>query len=174
MSLFDRIMNSIEKTLHVIGYITIFAIMIIISINTIGRAFFNIPIKGSYELVTLFLMVIVVFFTLSYSFKKGEHVRVDILYQKFSERTKNCVDSFVLLLSTVLFSFITYQSFQLTYKVWIENHYFFGAISLPSYLSYIWVPIGCGVLTLRLLIDLIKNIKKFIHIESSSDKEWSE
>jgi TRAP-type C4-dicarboxylate transport system permease small subunit len=154
----------IENGIHIFAYISVFVMMLAITTDAIARSFFNSPIQGTYEVVGMYLMVIVVFLGISHSFKKGEHVNITLLYQYFSEKTKLFVDSFGLLLSILFFSIIALKGYEMTYEAWINNHYTFGIVTLPMFLSYIWVPIGTGVLTLRLSIELVKRLKKIFLI----------
>lgn len=166
MKLIKNTFEKIEKLLHIIGYIAIFAMMILITLDTVGRYFFNNPIQGTYEITEIFLMIMVVFLTLSYSFKTGDHVRVDILYRRFPNKVKNAINVFAMFISAALFAMITYQGWILTHGAWINQEYTFGVITLPMYLSYIWIPLGSGALTLRLIGEGVKEVENLLKINS--------
>lgn len=152
--------EKIEKLLHAISYISTFIMMFLITVDTAGRYLFNKPIKGAYEITESFLMIVVVFLTLSYSYKSGDHIRIDILYRRFTNKTKIVIDAFSLILSACMFSVITYYGWTQTYEAFIQKQYTFGVITMPMFLSYIWIPIGCGALTIRLFAEGIIDIGK--------------
>ncbi len=151
--------HRLEAILHGIGAVAAFMMMVLITFDTAGRYLFNKPIQGTLEITELYLMIMVVFLTLSYSFKRGEHIRIDILYRHFSAKTKALVDMLSLLLSALLFAVITYQGWVMTYEAWSQDQYTFGVITLPMVFSYIWVPLGSGTLTLRLLINFFTTLR---------------
>lgn len=160
--------HKLESFLHGIGAMAAFVMMILITFDTAGRYLFNKPIQGTLEITELYLMIMVVFLTLSYSFKRGEHVRIDILYRHFSAKTKAAVDMISLLLLAVLFAIITYQGWLMTYEAWSQNQYTFGVISLPMVFSYIWVPLGSGTLTLRLLINFFVTLTNVLRTRNTT------
>jgi TRAP-type C4-dicarboxylate transport system permease small subunit len=159
MKKLKTIFPKIESLSQVIGYVALFMMMLLITVDTAGRYFFNQPIHGAFEITEDYLMVMVVFLGLSYSYKKGEHIKIDLLYRHFPNKVKSIVDCLGLLLTAVLFSLITYQGYSLTFEAWVQKQYIFGVISLPSFLSYIWVPVGSAVLTIRLMIEFFKTIR---------------
>lgn len=166
-----RALELVETLLHTICCLAIFAMMILITFDTIGRYFFNNPIQGSYEITELYLMIMVVFLTLSFTFKNGGHIRIDILYSRFSQKQKAIADMLGLLLSIIVFSIITYQSGILAYDAWSQEQYTFGVITLPMVWSYIWVPLGSGVLTLRLLLEFITTSKGLLQDHTLTNKQ---
>jgi TRAP-type C4-dicarboxylate transport system permease small subunit len=152
----------IEKVIYWIAYLAIFLIMIGISLDALSRVFFNAPIQGTYEVVSLYLMIIVVFIGLGYSFKNEEHVKITVLYQYFPRKGKLVADIIGTILSILLFSIIGIEGYQMTNDAWINDNYTFGIVSLPMFLSYIWVPLGTFLLVIRLLVQLIlKTIELF-------------
>lgn len=151
-----RALKLVETVLHAICCLAIFAMMILITSDTIGRYFFNNPIQGSYEITELYFMIMVVFLAQSITYKNGGHIRIDILYNRFSPKQKSIADMLGVLLTMLVFSLITYQSGILTYEAWSKEQYTFGVITLPMVWSYIWIPLGSGALTIRLLIEFIK------------------
>lgn len=160
--------NALEKGLHILGYIAAFAMMLLITADTAGRFFFNLPIQGTFEITQMYLMVMIIFLSISYSYKNGSHIRIDVLYNRFSERTKLVVDMFGIVLTLVVFSMICYKSYEITYRAFVNNQQTFGVISMPVYLSYIWIPIGTGVLLIRMVIDFVKKVKQFLHFKESN------
>lgn len=155
----EKVLKRMEAFLHIVSCTAILAMMLLITLDTAGRYFLNRPIQGTYEITEMYLMVIVVFMALSYSFQTGDHVKIDIWYRHFSVRTKAIVDLFSLILSAGLFAIIAYQGWLVTWEAWKQNEYTFGVIALPMYLSYLWVPLGSGAMTLRLAIDVCKCVR---------------
>ncbi len=79
----EKILVSISKYLAVIAAFTLFVMMAVIVIDVGGRYFFNRPLKGAIELVGL-LLVIAATFGLGYCEIRKAHIRITILFCKFS------------------------------------------------------------------------------------------
>ncbi|MFM1653006.1 TRAP transporter small permease subunit [Brevibacillus sp. B_LB10_24] len=168
MNRFKRVFAKLESILHALSSAAIFFMMLLIAFDTAGRYFLNKPIQGTYEITEMYLMVMVVFLTLSYTFKSGDHIRIDICYRRFRPKTKALIDVFGMLISAALFAVIAYQGGMSTLEAWSQNEYTFGVITLPMYLSYIWVPLGSGALTLRLIIDACKEVQKLMKMSNEA------
>lgn len=76
--------NKFDRLLGFIAAGTLFFMMVLIFLDVMLRYFFTRPITGTLELTGEYLMVIIVYFALSYTLKHKGHVRVDILENKIS------------------------------------------------------------------------------------------
>ena len=156
MKAIESIIRKLEITLNYISCIGIFAMMVLLSFDTAGRYLFNKPIQGSYEITELVLMIAVVFLALSNCFKIGDQVKIDFVYGKFPPKVKAVFDGIMYLFCMAVFSLVGYLGWELAYDALRLHEMTFGVISLPMVLSYIWIPLGVGVLVLRLLFESIK------------------
>jgi len=115
------------------------------------------------------LFAILILFGTSYSLKENAHVRVDFLYDKFSEKTKaiiNIVGTIIFLLPFT--ALIIYGSY-----AFVMDSYSVNEISGdPGGLKYLWVikaaiPVSFTVLFLEGLNYIIKNINIYRGIEKA-------
>ena len=67
--------------------ITLFLMMVVVAFTVISRGVFNTPIVGDYELVQL-MMVVLVALGFGYSERVDAHVKVDLLVDRFSRKTQ--------------------------------------------------------------------------------------
>jgi TRAP-type C4-dicarboxylate transport system permease small subunit len=158
MSLVENLINKIDRVIFFFAKLSIFIMMLVIALNAIFRYFFNSPIQGVYEFTEKYLMVSAIFLSLSYVFKLDGHIRVDAFFDKFPKKIQSILDIVFMLIGAVLMFVIFYQGMIFTYKAWVNNDISTGVIAWPLWLSYIWIPIGGFVFTLRLLLNVINGI----------------
>ena len=127
--------------------------MMITTVDVVMRKFFNLPMKGSYEIISL-LFVGVVFLGLAYAQSKNEHIQFDFVYSHFSPKIRRRADVVVLALAFIIFAVITYRSAITAVWSWEMHDTILGAIAIVTWPSRVVVPIGTGLLCLRLLVQL--------------------
>ena len=150
-----RLLSQIEKGLLVIATAGLLLMMLSISIDALGRYLFNSPLRGNFELTSLYFMVILVFATLSSNYAESIHVRLDIVSEKLKGRfDKNYTRAIALICFPIFAVFAWHVCSEAIAKIQqLETR--MGAIPFPIYLSYIWVALGAVTLTMRFALDII-------------------
>jgi TRAP-type mannitol/chloroaromatic compound transport system permease small subunit len=95
----------------------------------------------------------------SYTLRRNEHVRVDIVYSNLSTRRQIGIDIFggiLFLLPATLIR--TYLSWPLFYNSWAENEFSSNAGGLLRWPMKIFLPLGVALLSLQGFSELIKRI----------------
>ncbi|WP_062309589.1 TRAP transporter small permease subunit [Polynucleobacter sinensis] len=96
----------------------------------------------------------------SYTLKRNEHVRVDLIYSQLSDRGRIYVDLFGLILflmpACVLFAWLSWTS--LFYPSWLISEHSLNAGGLSRYPIKFIVPFGFFMLSLQGLSEIIKRI----------------
>jgi TRAP-type mannitol/chloroaromatic compound transport system permease small subunit len=96
----------------------------------------------------------------SYTFQRNEHVRVDLIYGRLSERGKRMVDIFgivfFLLPACLLFTWLSWES--LFWPSWQIMEQSSNAGGLARYPIKLVVPVGFTLLALQGISELIKRI----------------
>jgi len=86
----------------------VLVMMLLVVSNVVGRYVLNIPIHGTIE-ITEFLMVGIVFLTLSSAQAKRNHIRVEIFYTRFPRKIQLWLDLLAYLLGFIIIALITWQ-----------------------------------------------------------------
>lgn len=99
----------------------------------------------------------------SFAVRENRHIRIDIIPNilKKNKLVGARFELFVTLIWLVFAIFLTYQGFMLT-SIQIEINQLSAALRIPMALAYASVPVGCGMMSLRLigrLITLYKEVK---------------
>ena len=96
----------------------------------------------------------------SYTLKRNEHVRVDLIYSLVSGRTRIWIDLFGLILflmpACLLFAWLSWTT--LFYPSWLVSEYSLNSGGLPRYPIKFVVPFGFFMLSLQGLSEIIKRI----------------
>jgi TRAP-type C4-dicarboxylate transport system permease small subunit len=162
-----RIFDRIDEAFFFLAKIGVFLMMLLTTIDSLGRYFFHHPIAGAYEFSEKYLMVAIVYLSISYVMKLDGHIRVDIVIEKFPVKIQNALNSIYYLLGAGLMFVIGYQGMLATLEAWENNYVGAGVIAWPTWASVIFVPIGTYMFALRLIFMCISNI---INIMKPTDK----
>jgi TRAP-type C4-dicarboxylate transport system permease small subunit len=150
-----RYLGLVERGLVAIATIALVAMMFSISADAMGRHLFQRPFQGNFEITSLYLMVILVFATLSRNYARGVHVRLDVLADRLAARLgRNYTRLIALICLPVFLMFSWHACVEAIDKFRsLETH--MGGVPFPVYLSYCWVAIGAVTLSLRMALDLV-------------------
>lgn len=153
-------MDLLEKYLNNVAAGAILTVMmLLVTGDVIGRYLFNTPIHGTNEL-TEFMMVGLLYFTLSHAQALKAHIRVEFLIDFFSPRTKVICQMVCHFLGLFVFSLIAWQSMKAALQAWRLGETTFGLILFPLFPSKILVPMGSFLFSLRLFKDLVDDWKR--------------
>jgi TRAP-type C4-dicarboxylate transport system permease small subunit len=150
-----RYLGLVEGGLVAIATVALVAMMFSISTDAMGRHLLQRPFQGNFEITSLYLMVILVFATLSRNYARGVHVRLDVLADRLAARLGRNYTRLISLICLPVFLLFSWHSGVEAIGKFrsLETH--MGALPFPVYLSYCWVAIGAVTLSLRLTLDLI-------------------
>ena len=153
----------IERFVDVIGDATSWVALVIVALmatNVLLRYLFSAGTVWAQEL-EWHLLVPLILFGMSYALRHGEHVRVDILYARFSDRTKVYVDLLSALLCFALSVLVIWFSLH-----YVEQSYVIGEQSQdPGGLPYRFllkalIPTGFALLLLQSIASALGSIEK--------------
>ncbi|UOQ91838.1 TRAP transporter small permease [Halobacillus shinanisalinarum] len=164
-----NILNKIDSLMFCMAKVSIFICMFLITINAAMRYLFNKPLTGTYEFIELFLMVILVFLSLSYTWKLKGFISITVLFNKFPLLIKNLIYFGIIILGVCFFSLIGYEGYATTVEKWLNNEVSSGVIPWPLFLSTVWVPLGCLMIVLRMFLELVIGVRNIFSIGIRSD-----
>lgn len=154
--------HTISKAFHLVSAFVLFLMMILMTIDVVGRYVFKHAITGSIDLVVL-MMVLFIFLSFANTTYRRTHVRTDVLYVLSSPRQQAIFDIITIGLSALIMLLITWQLAARALKI-IQNPpglstAYFG---WPHFPFMIMAAICCGFMFLELLIWVIQSINKAI------------
>jgi TRAP-type mannitol/chloroaromatic compound transport system permease small subunit len=161
MKLLLRISQAIDALNQRLGYIAD-ALVLLACLISAGNAFsryaFGISSNAWLE-IQWYMFGALVMLGASYTLKKNEHVRVDIVYTNVSTRKQIGIDIF----GTILFMLpatliMCYLSWPVFYNSWALGEVSTNAGGLLRWPIKIFLPLGFGLLSLQGFSELIKRI----------------
>jgi tripartite ATP-independent transporter DctM subunit len=147
----------VGRSMNSLGGVFLVAMMVITTLDVIGRYVFNRPVPGANELAE-FLQVTVVYCGVAYTALKKGHVAVDVLFNRLSRRVQDFLFSFTSFVGTVLFGLIAWQSVaqSLVFKAATRSS---PVLEIPLWPFVLVVAFGSGILSLVLLSDFIGSFR---------------
>jgi len=149
-----RAISALENLWAAAASTCLFAIMVIVVVDVALRYVFNSPLGWSYDLISLYLMVVLFFLALSVTQRDDHHVRVDIVFSHVSPRVRHSMELVGYLLTIVVLVGIVYQGSLKFWISWQNNDVVAGAVPWPTWLAAVFVPLGVGLLVLRLVFSV--------------------
>jgi TRAP-type C4-dicarboxylate transport system permease small subunit len=154
---FDRVVNDVSRWLSYLGAFALFLMMLLTTVDVIGRYFFRSPIPGGTE-ITEAMMVVIAFPVLAWCAAKRKHVEVEILMSRFSKKVQAITSVITTFAILAIYTLVTWQSF-----VYSENVTTVASLlRFPLYPFYWVLTAGFAVLCLVVLIQLIESIVKAV------------
>lgn len=150
-----RILSFFEKIMTAITWIALLTMMTLVTVDVIGRYFRTHTFPDVYHFTELYLMPIVVFFALASTQADRGHVSVNLVSAYFPKAIQHLILAFVFIAAGSIFVLITWVSFNNAWGHLINWRVTGGVVPWPTGLSRIIVPIGAGVLSIRLFSDAI-------------------
>ena len=149
-----RLLGLFEKLYMATAMMSIFVMMLSISADALSRYLFGTPITGQYEFTQFYLLVILVFMALPRTYMIGGHIRLKLLDRYRRKIPFSLSERCNAALAAIAFGAIAWFSGLEAVDKFVNQDKLFGAVQFPIYWSYVWVPLGCGLMALRLIYEI--------------------
>jgi TRAP-type mannitol/chloroaromatic compound transport system permease small subunit len=157
------IRTRIERVIDVLGRATSWlalVIVVLMAVNVLLRYLFSYGSVWAQEL-EWHLLAPLILFGMSYALLHGEHVRVDVLYARFSPRAKLWIDVLAALLGIAISLAIIWLSLKYVQQAWVIDE----KSPDPGGLPYRWalkalIPVGFLFMALQSFAVLLGTLEK--------------
>jgi TRAP-type mannitol/chloroaromatic compound transport system permease small subunit len=156
-----KLSRAIDRLNDFVGRWIIWAILastVISGLNAVVRKAFNTS-SNAYLEVQWYLFAAAFLLAAGYTLLQGEHVKIDVVYSRFSRRNQNWIDifgfAFFLLPVCVVILWLGTPFFL---QGWRSGEMSSNAGGLVRWPVYLMIPLGFGLLTLQGVSELIKRI----------------
>jgi TRAP-type mannitol/chloroaromatic compound transport system permease small subunit len=154
----SRAIDALNERLSVVADWLVLLSCLISAGNAFSRYAFSISSNAWLE-IQWYMFGALVLLGASYTLKRNEHVRVDIVYSNVSTRRQIGIDIF----GTVLFLLpatiiLCYLSWPIFHNSWMQGEVSANAGGLLRWPIKIFLPIGFALLSLQGLSELIKRV----------------
>lgn len=147
----SKLILRLEQAGMAIAVVAISLTMLLISADAVLRYAFNAPLRWAFEVVTYYMMVVGIYFALSSTFTRGDHVNITLLRDIMPRRLQAWLDIIWVLVAAFIFGCVVYGTWEHTMTAYERHEFMPGYILWPAWLSHLPVPMGCALIVLRLL-----------------------
>jgi len=153
---FSRVVDAFNERLSYVANWLVLLSCLISAGNAFSRYAFSISSNAWLE-IQWYMFAAMVMLGTSFTLKKNEHVRVDIVFSNLSTRRQIGVDIFGGILFQMPATLImAYLSWPIFYNSWFENEVSSNAGGLVRWPVKIFIPLGFALLSLQGISELIK------------------
>lgn len=148
----------LERIGTMIASFFMLAVMMIVVGDVFMRYAFNRPFSWAYDLISLYLMAGLFYFVLSAAYAARAHVGVEILYEAMPGWMRRSADVVINSVSCVIFVLIAYIGFGRAEEAFRTGDVLSGAIPWLTWPALAVVPLGAGLLALRLALHTVAGV----------------
>lgn len=159
-----KLVHGLMASLNVIGAVWVLLIMLLITVDVIGRAFFNSPLFGVPEIVKI-SVVGLVWCQMAHTLKIGAHLRSTILVDRMPPAVRRAIEIISCLMGAITFALIVYSGWDNMVESWRIGE-FEGEepVRVPTSPIRTLVLIGAALTALQFLIMLVDLVRgKSLH-----------
>jgi TRAP-type mannitol/chloroaromatic compound transport system permease small subunit len=155
---FSNLIGKITETISKPASLLVFAMMVITSTEVIGRYVFNTPTTWAWPLNR---QVFGVFILVAGAFTmfKGEHIRIEILYDHFPPKLKLIARGIALACFGLFMGVLVWQGSWMGWNSLMMREKLAGAFRMPLYPFKILIPVGAFLFLLQGIVVLSKREK---------------
>jgi len=157
----ERAARAVDRLSRAGGVVAgVFALVMMLTIGreVIGRYFFNAPTDWVVELDG-YLLVGLVYLAGGYILQSDGHIRVDILYGRFSPRLRAWADLLAVVLALPFLGFVIWQGAILAGDAWQRDDRSV-VMAWPLWLPELAVPVGALLLLLQALALGLRTVRR--------------
>jgi TRAP-type C4-dicarboxylate transport system permease small subunit len=143
--------RSFSTYLSYIGNAAIAFMMLLTTVDVLGRYFFNSPVLGAYE-ITEYLMLIMVFSFLAFAQSNKAHINVDIVYNRLPARLQRVFERFNHIVCLLMMILVTWKSAQRILELKRTGEASL-LLKIPDYPFAVFLVIGCLVFCIEFFKD---------------------
>ena len=162
----NNLIARIEDALSLIAGASLFLIMLLVALDVAMRYVFNQPLAFVSEVVSLYLLAIVFFFSLSRTSRSRGHISVDVLKNRMGATSRRLAEAFGAVVGLAFFGGIGALGALRMIDSYSGDDRLLGVVAWPVWTAEAIVPLGCAVLCVRLAMTVAGHVMSAISGES--------
>jgi TRAP-type C4-dicarboxylate transport system permease small subunit len=145
----------VEQALASMAIASIAVMMVLVSMDAIGRYAFNRPLTWASELTTFYLMAVAIYFMVGATLRHGDHININVFRSVIPKRVLALSDIVWSVATALVFVWIAYASFENIVSAYAGNDFRPGFIKWPVWLSHVPLLIGTASIVAGLLVNIV-------------------
>lgn len=159
-SYFESFADTSSSVGSKVSLVVLFAMMSLITVDVIGRYFFDRPTYVADELSGYFL-VAVTFLALGQTQKLGKHMTVTALTSHLPPRNRKWLEMATSILSLAFVVWFTWSTVLATMQAYALGTCSLGVLGTPYWIPKLLLPLGLSVFALQLATKVAKQIRSW-------------
>lgn len=151
----DRALRVVEAGAAVVAGLVLLAIMVLVSLDAVLRHVFAAPLTFQLTLTEDYLLVAMAMLALPWGYRRGGTIQVRLVLDLCRPAFTKIVVRLGLAAASVYLSALAWWSWGKFHEALTFDEVKMGVIDWPVAWSWVWIPIGCGLLAARVLLDAI-------------------
>lgn len=131
----------------------VIVMMALVALNALMRYFFASPISFQYHVTQYYLLVITALMALPWGYRVGGAIQMRLVLDKLPHCVVGPITRLGLAASSAYMLALAWEGYLKFHEALVGNEMIMGVIDWPVAWSWIWVPMGCGLLAIRLVVD---------------------
>jgi TRAP-type C4-dicarboxylate transport system permease small subunit len=148
----DRMLSWFENGAMVVAGIVMLAAMVLTAVDAVLRYAFNAPLTFQQYLTENYLLVAMTNLAFAWGFRQGGYIRIESLVGLLPTALSHALVRLGLIIGAGYISVLAWTASEKFLDAWRRNAVVFGEIDWPISWSWIWIPVGCGLFALRLML----------------------
>lgn len=154
---FSNYLAKVEDWLALSAAIII-GLMMLYTVAGVIMRYAGSPIKGTTEYTTL-VFVFVVMLGISFAQRRWEHLAMGVVFDRLSPSARRPVLGGLLSIGIFICVLITWSTLDATIWAFGMGDTLLGAIPVKTWWARMAIPIGLGVVTVRLIVQLVQVVR---------------
>ncbi len=139
------------------GMFLLVPMMLLTSVDVVGRAVLARPIPGAVELSS-YMLAVIILLGLAYTQQVKGHVRVEMLITRLPEKGRLILELITTLLSLLIIGLLAWQG----WVVGMEETAVSDMLRIPQRPFKVLVAVGAFLLFMELVLDLVDTVKRLV------------
>jgi TRAP-type C4-dicarboxylate transport system permease small subunit len=157
-----RLNEWIARALLTIAAVLAFLLCFLVCADVIGRVVFNSPVKGTPEMVS-FSIVMILWLQAAYAIRSGGMIWVDALHVRLPNHAQRACDVFGALLGIAFFGLVCWGSVDPALHAWNSNEFEGeGALRVPVWPARFLVVLGSFLAAFNYLVLALQHLRSLV------------
>jgi TRAP-type C4-dicarboxylate transport system permease small subunit len=157
-----RLNDWIARALLVVAATLAFLLCFLVCADVIGRVVFNSPVKGTPEIVS-FSIVIILWLQAAYAIRSGGMIWVDAVHTHLPNRVQRACEVFAALLGVAFFALVCWGSLDPAAYAWSSNEFEGeGALRVPVWPARFMVVLGSFLAACNYVLIVIERSRALV------------
>lgn len=153
----ERLLGLIASALMLVRGLALVAMMVHVTVDVVGKYFFNAPVPVTLEMVSNYYMVAVVFLPLGAVERAGGNIHVELVYAALPRLGRRLLDVLAYGLGAVFFWMLTSATWRVAVRKFEVGEFIMGSYSVIIWPSRFLVPVGAALITAMLVLKLVRS-----------------